>query len=136
MAAVVDPLWVLRDQLTVARRENVGFDEAWEPAVGNMLQRVGGPVERRRDEQRAWQDVLDETRPAWARAYDRAPANGSELAFAVAGHGLEEGGAIRPCTVCSGEIPPRRRSTCSEECSRVRKQRQGAAAARTYRAAA
>lgn len=58
------PAVLLRLELVAARRAGFAFEEAWPDAVESAVADTGRS-------RRGWGEVLEETRPAWERAYLR-----------------------------------------------------------------
>lgn len=67
-----EPLVLLRLELSRRRRAGAQFAGAWPIALRVVLAASGDGQE--------WAGILEATRPAWERAYDREPATRAELA--------------------------------------------------------
>ena len=108
----------LLDQLADARRAGVDFGDAWPGALKAAL---SGAHTSERDE---WASVLSETAQAWAAAFQRAPARGSERALRVLDDPERETLPDCPrgcCQRCFEPIPAgKKRSArfCCDECRR------------------
>ena len=76
---MADALTSLRLRLEGQRREGVPFDVAWSVAI----QDIPNSGWRSRE-------VVDSTRPAWQRAYERRPPTARELALQRAAQALAE----------------------------------------------
>ena len=108
------PPEVLRERLAAARRDGVGFDEAWPVALAAAVNVV-------RWEREEWIDALLGTVEAWRAAWERRDATGREQALAVfvrpGGEQLPE----RACESCGVEMPAERHRGarfCSDGCRR------------------
>ncbi len=108
----------LLDQLAAARRAGVDFADVWPRALKAAL---SGAHTSERDE---WASVLSETAQAWAAAFQRAPARGSERALRVLDDPERETLPDCPrgcCQHCQQPIPPRKKRSakfCSDDCRR------------------
>jgi hypothetical protein len=95
------PPVVLREQLAVARRARVSFDQAWPAALK-------ATVNASQWERAEWLEVLSGVVEAWRAGWERRPATGSEEVLAAL---VMPGGVPLPeraCEHCGGEIPPER----------------------------
>jgi hypothetical protein len=113
-------LQTLRDQLVARRREGVGFEVAWRPAVVAALRGVGSAKERD-----AWETALTATADVWKSAYLGTPApDRLRAARAIAeDRGLPVDTVAR-CAHCDGRMPEKKSSGvaatyCSEDCKRA-----------------
>jgi hypothetical protein len=103
------PPAVLRERLATARREGVGFDEAWPVALA-------AAVNAAQWEREEWQDILSRMVETWRAAWERHDASSAERAV-LGGTPLPE----RACEECGEEIPADcsvAARFCSDRCRR------------------
>jgi predicted nucleic acid-binding Zn ribbon protein len=107
------PPEVLRERLAAARRDGVGFDEAWPVALAAAVNTAW-----ERDE---WRDILSCMVETWRAAWERRDATGAERAVLAL---VMPGGTPLPeraCEGCGQEIPADRNRNarfCSDVCRR------------------
>ncbi len=108
------PPAILRERLATARRDGVGFDEAWPVALAAAV----NAVQWEREE---WIDALSGTTEAWRSAWERRDASSAERALPAI---VMSGGTPLPeraCEGCGQEIPADRNRNarfCSDGCRR------------------
>jgi predicted nucleic acid-binding Zn ribbon protein len=108
------PPEVLRERLATARREGMGFDEAWPVALA-------AAVNAAQWEREEWRDILSCMVETWRAAWERRDASCAERAVLAL---VMPGGTPLPeraCENCGDEIPADRHRAarfCSEPCRR------------------
>ena len=108
------PPEVLRERLATARRDGVGFDEAWPVALT-------AAVNTAQWEREEWRDILSRMVETWRAAWERRDASCAERAVLAL---VTPGGTPLPeraCENCGDEIPADRHRAarfCSDPCRR------------------
>jgi hypothetical protein len=108
------PPAALREQLAIARRGGVSFDEAWPVALAAVVDTVQW-------EREEWRDVLASMVETWRAAWERRESTGAERAVLAivlpGGTPLPE----RACEQCGVEIAADRHRNaryCSNDCAK------------------
>ncbi len=108
------PPVVLRERLATARRDGVGFDEAWPVALA-------AAVNTAQWEREEWRDILSSMVETWRSAWERRDATDAERAVLAL---VKPGGTPLPeraCENCGQEMPADRNVVaqfCSDPCRR------------------